>query len=153
MVYVKYFAKKASTYFSILFIIAGIDCFVMGLGASGVIGIIIAIAISYGNIDYIVSNPLKYIVKWVPTQKFTASQNRINEALNEDTNLIRLEKEVKTAYYYGQDGEIYETTLKNCDCKDNKQNHIPCKHMYHLAHILGLVDYLNNDSSINTGSL
>ena len=34
----------------------------------------------------------------------------------------------------------YKTTLKNCSCPDFQHRNLPCKHMYRLACLLGIID-------------
>jgi len=34
----------------------------------------------------------------------------------------------------------YHTTLKNCSCPDFQERHLPCKHMYKLAYLLGIIN-------------
>ncbi len=39
----------------------------------------------------------------------------------------------------GSHDEAYHVTLDNCDCEDFRRRHLPCKHIYCLADILGLL--------------
>lgn len=36
--------------------------------------------------------------------------------------------------------QIYNTSLSNCECEDFKRRHLPCKHMYKFAYVLGIID-------------
>lgn len=38
--------------------------------------------------------------------------------------------------FLGSLGEVYDTTLKRCDCEDFKRRWLPCKHMYRLYYEL-----------------
>lgn len=52
---------------------------------------------------------------------------------------VDLDEESKTAVVTGRDG-MYNVTLDSCTCYDFESRQLPCKHMYRLAHELGLLE-------------
>lgn len=53
-------------------------------------------------------------------------------------DVVDLEK--KCATFVGGGGDKYATTLIGCTCPDFVEREKPCKHMYWLAHELGVDD-------------
>lgn len=51
---------------------------------------------------------------------------------------LSISKDEQKGIFPGADRSIYETALDNCTCKDFGFRKLPCKHMYRLAHELGL---------------
>jgi hypothetical protein len=54
------------------------------------------------------------------------------------TNLISIKRDVPEGLFQGSAKKPYVTTLKACTCKDFALRQLPCKHMYRLAHELGV---------------
>lgn len=52
---------------------------------------------------------------------------------------VDLDEESKTAVVTGRDG-MYNVTLDSCTCYDFESRQLPCKHVYRLAHELGLLE-------------
>lgn len=65
---------------------------------------------------------------------------------------IDLDADTGTGHFRGTDSD-YRTTLKNCTCMDFQRRAFPCKHMYRLAHELGVfmledVEYVSNPKQL-----
>ena len=61
-----------------------------------------------------------------------------------DCSLVKiLDEQHCIALIRGNRGGEYTTSLVMCSCHDFAKRHKPCKHMYFLAHHLGLFDPLN----------
>lgn len=146
MVYIKYAFTKTRTYIAIVSIISAIINLRRGNMGAFRIGIIIAVILIFTAIKYLLTDPANYISNWTTTQKYRASQNRIEDAYKEELDCININKDFRTGYYYGLNGETYTTTLKGCTCKDYKECGIPCKHMYHLAKQLGYIKINKKES-------
>lgn len=61
---------------------------------------------------------------------------------------LDLDADSGTGHFRGTDSD-YQTTLKSCTCMDFQRRAFPCKHMYRLAHELGIfmlegVEYVSN---------
>ncbi len=46
----------------------------------------------------------------------------------------------ESAQVEGSSGEVYDVTLNECSCVDFERRGLPCKHMYLLASLNGLLD-------------
>jgi NAD-dependent DNA ligase len=51
---------------------------------------------------------------------------------------IKLDMEHQTAEFLGSGKAPYFTTLESCTCRDFSLRQLPCKHMYRLAHEVGV---------------
>lgn len=69
---------------------------------------------------------------------------RQRKALDKKYIPLSIDKGAKTATFRGSSGEIYETSLDKCTCVDFAINQSPCKHMFRLAHEVGVYNIEKN---------
>lgn len=58
---------------------------------------------------------------------------RYNRAIAQNMKILSVSGDSKSAQVLGTTGEIYHTSLVDCNCEDFKRRHLPCKHMYLLG--------------------
>ena len=66
-------------------------------------------------------------------------KKRMASAANAALTPIKVEYKTKSATFSGHHG-VYQTTLESCTCHDFHTRHLPCKHIYRLAHEIEHVD-------------
>lgn len=74
--------------------------------------------------------------QWNGRHDTPAQQKRMRRAKNPGFSLVSLDRDMAAAVI--QDDHRYRTTLTFCSCPDYQKRHLPCKHMYFLAHELSL---------------
>ena len=72
--------------------------------------------------------------------KYQPQKDRRARALSGDLMPDVVDLEKKCATFIGGGGDKYATTLIGCTCPDFVEREKPCKHMYWLAHELGVDD-------------
>lgn len=70
--------------------------------------------------------------------------SRQRKAIDKKYQPLTLNRDNKTATFRGSNGETYITTLHKCSCADFHIMKAPCKHMFRLAHELGMYDLNKN---------
>ncbi len=68
--------------------------------------------------------------------------NRMKSAASAELTPLSLSQEEGRGNFRGSSGQ-YTTTLTSCQCRDfhnNRHGALPCKHMYRLAHELGVIE-------------
>lgn len=83
--------------------------------------------------------------RWSYSHTQNEQRKRIERVLNGDFNRPMLYPKEAKAYYTGQKGDMYTTTLSECTCPDFQRRNSPCKHMYYLAYKMGVFDLLEDD--------
>ena len=64
--------------------------------------------------------------------------NRRMRSFNDPMRVTSLNKKTKTAIIENSKGDTwYTVTLSSCTCPDFQKRHLPCKHIYKLASVLG----------------
>lgn len=58
---------------------------------------------------------------------------RFEKASGNSLKMLSFDSGNCIAEFEGSSGEIYHTTLDDCDCMDCSMRRLPCKHMYRLA--------------------
>lgn len=67
---------------------------------------------------------------------------------------FELESEKETARFSStSDLPYYETSLSGCACYDFSARNLPCKHIYRLAHELGIIEIVKRKSGYKVGAL
>lgn len=66
-------------------------------------------------------------------------KKRMTSAASAALTPIEVDRENGTATFSGHHG-IYQTTLNSCPCGDFRSRHLPCKHIYRLAHEMYRID-------------
>lgn len=74
-----------------------------------------------------------------------SQRKRIDRVLYGDFNNPMVLRHSATAYYDGNKGDTYTTTLDQCSCPDFSKSQKPCKHMYFLAYKLGVFNLVDDD--------
>lgn len=64
-------------------------------------------------------------------------EQRVRQRNAKKCHVIDINKEAETAIFGGSGKRPYYTTLDSCTCQDFGMRHLPCKHIYRLAHELG----------------
>jgi len=78
---------------------------------------------------------------------------RQKSACDKKLTPISIDGNLQTGVFEGS-SKNYLTTLKECECVDFSKRRFPCKHMYRLAHELGVYDLSSlTQTKVSTGSL
>jgi hypothetical protein len=75
--------------------------------------------------------------KW-PKHILDAPENEGRRERAHSTKLVSLNRDTPEGIFQGSSKKPYVTTLKDCTCKDFVLCQSPCKHIYRLAHELGV---------------
>lgn len=76
--------------------------------------------------------------QWDGRHDVPPQQKRMKRAARPKFYAVSIDRDMGTASF--QDEHRYRTTLTYCSCPDYQKRHLPCKHMYYLAHELGIQD-------------
>lgn len=78
--------------------------------------------------------------KWPEDIHISENQRkRMTSAASAALTPIDVDRENGTATFSGRHG-VYQTTLDSCPCGDFRSRHLPCKHIYRLAHEMYRID-------------
>ena len=90
--------------------------------------------------DYEATSAAELWSRWGDHLKYQPQKDRRARALSGDLMPDVVDLEKKCATFIGGGGDKYATTLIGCTCPDFVEREKPCKHMYWLAHELGVDD-------------
>ena len=90
--------------------------------------------------DYEATSAAELWSRWGDHLKYQPQKDRRARALSGDLMPDVVDLEKKCATFIGGGGDKYATTLIGCTCPDFVEREKPCKHMYWLAHELGIDD-------------
>ena len=90
--------------------------------------------------DYEATSAAELWSRWGDHLKYQPQKDRRARALSGDLMPDVVDLEKKCATFVGGGGDKYATTLIGCTCPDFVEREKPCKHMYWLAHELGVDD-------------
>lgn len=88
--------------------------------------------------DYEASSAAELWSRWGDHLQYQPQKERRDRALRGDLMPDVVDLEKKCATFVGGGGDKYATTLIGCTCPDFAERGKPCKHMYWLAHELGV---------------
>ena len=78
---------------------------------------------------------------WTEQDHLGGKQERsIESARKAETTPIKVDREAKTAVFFGSGKDPYNTSLSFCNCSGFARTKAPCKHIYRLAMELGIID-------------
>ncbi|MCD8294707.1 MAG: SWIM zinc finger family protein [Clostridia bacterium] len=75
---------------------------------------------------------------------------RIESGKKLEKQVRKLDRKKRSAVIEGSSGDMYKVTLDKCTCFDFQARQMPCKHMYCLAHMNGLLDDMPEYDSHNS---
>lgn len=113
---------------------------------SGIFGAIIGFGVWIG-ISWVLfckdaaklADPEKMWAKWTACADSKPQIQRMKRAADGDIAVKKFDPDQKMMVVVGSSGnKPYVVTLQKCTCPDFKKRGLPCKHMYYIAHNLGL---------------
>lgn len=109
-----------------------------------VIWFVVLMLFSWGVFNlsaYKVIDPVKTWSKWDVCANDKPQIQRMKRAAGGEMAVKSFDEKRRTMVVVGASGEKpYTVTLTSCTCQDFKKRGLPCKHMYFLAHRLGLLE-------------
>lgn len=85
--------------------------------------------------------------QWVFHHDEPEQQKRADKATDKKLTPISIDVENCIGHFKGSKASTYVTSLADCTCVDFARRHLPCKHMYRLAHELHVFDLGSNVTS------
>ena len=135
------FKKLAKTGFGKCGIVAAVVAAffaLLGLWFIAVCFILVAFLLYTMNIRSVV-DPAKVWSRWDVCAGDEPQIKRMKRAASgEGMAVKRFNEKQRTMVMVGSTGKTYTVSLTSCTCPDFKERGLPCKHIYFLAHKLGL---------------